>query len=75
MVIFLYNLYIIVWIYHGCLANMVFALDPRDTVIKRLWCIYVKLNCMSINIFTLKTGTDKPDKQCQPRSDAAESSI
>ena len=38
MVIFLYNLYILIWIKHGCLANMVYALDPNNGVIKRLWC-------------------------------------
>ena len=39
MVIILYKLYIFVWIKHGCLANMVFALEHRDSVIKRLWYI------------------------------------
>ena len=41
MVIFLYNLYILVimLVKHGCLAKMVFALDPSNSVIKRLWCI------------------------------------
>ena len=34
---FLYNLYFFVWIQHGCLANMFFALDPSNSVIKRLW--------------------------------------
>ena len=28
MVIFLYNLYFFFWIQYGCLANMVFTLDP-----------------------------------------------
>ena len=36
MVIFLYNLYILVWTKHGCLAEMVFALDPSNSVIKRM---------------------------------------
>ena len=40
MIIFLYDPYIFVWIQHGCLANMVFALNPNNSVIKRLWCIY-----------------------------------
>ena len=40
MVIFLYNLYIFVWIQHGCLANIVFVLDPSNSVIKRLLCRY-----------------------------------
>ena len=31
------SLYIIVWIQHSCLANMVLALDPSNNVIKRLW--------------------------------------
>ena len=39
MVIFLYNLYIFVWIQHGCLTNMVYAMDPNNSVIKRLWCM------------------------------------
>ena len=38
MVIFLYNLYMFVWIQHACLANTVFALDPSNSVVKRLWC-------------------------------------
>ena len=38
MIIFLYNLYI-VWIWHDCLANMVFALDLSNSVIRRLWFI------------------------------------
>ena len=38
MVIFLYNLYIFVWIWHSCLTYMVSALDPNCCVIKRLWC-------------------------------------
>ena len=37
MVIFLYNLYILVWLQHDCLANAVFALDPSHGIIKRLW--------------------------------------
>ena len=36
MVIFLYNPYIFVWLHHISLANMVFALDPSNSVIKRL---------------------------------------
>ena len=35
---FLYNLYTLVWIQHGCLTNRVSALDPNNIVIKRLWC-------------------------------------
>ena len=38
MVIFQYNLYIFVWILHGCLTNTVYAMDPNNSVIKRLWC-------------------------------------
>ena len=34
-------IYIFVWIQHGCLANMVFALGPSNSVIKRLWCMYL----------------------------------
>ena len=30
MVIFLYNLYIFIWIQHGCLVKMAFALDPSN---------------------------------------------
>ena len=41
MVIFQYNLYIFVWIKHGCLTNTVNALDPNNGVIKRLWCIFL----------------------------------
>ena len=41
MVIFQYNLYIFVWIEHGCLTNTVYAMDPNTSVIKRLWCISV----------------------------------
>ena len=40
MVIFLYYLYIVVWIQHGCLAYMIFALDLSNSVTKRLWCNY-----------------------------------
>ena len=40
MVIFQYNLYIFVWIKHSCLTNMVNAMDPNNSVIKRLWCIH-----------------------------------
>ena len=36
MVIFPYHLYIFVWILHGCLAEMVDALDPTKSVIRRL---------------------------------------
>ena len=39
MVIFLYKLYFFVWIQHGCLANTGLALDPSNSVIKRLWCV------------------------------------
>ena len=38
MVIFLYNLYFFVWIQHGSLTNIVYALDPNSSVLKR-WCI------------------------------------
>ena len=41
MVIFQYNLYIFVWIQHGCLTNTVYAMDPNNSVIKRLWCVYI----------------------------------
>ena len=26
---------------NGCLTNMVSALDPKKSVIKRLWCTYI----------------------------------
>ena len=39
IVIFQYNLYIFVWILHGCLTNTVYAVDPNYSVIKRLWYI------------------------------------
>ena len=38
MVIFQYNLYIFVWIQHGCLNNTVYAMDRNNSVIKKLWC-------------------------------------
>ena len=41
MVIFQYNLYIFIWIKHSCLTNTVYAMDPNNSVIKRLWCILV----------------------------------
>ena len=41
MVIFQYNLYIFVWIQHGCLTSTIFAMDPNNSVIKRLRCTYV----------------------------------
>ena len=40
MVIFLHNLSIFVWTQHSCLANTVFALDPSNSVIKRLSCTF-----------------------------------
>ena len=40
MVIFQYNLYIFVWIEHGCLTNTVYVMDPNNSVIKRSWCIH-----------------------------------
>ena len=33
------SMYIFIWIQHGCLANMIFALDPSNSVTKRWWCI------------------------------------
>ena len=30
------QLNIFVWMQHGCLSNMIFALDPSSSVIKRL---------------------------------------
>ena len=36
MVIFLYNLYIFVWIKHGCSANTVSALDPNNKCYKEV---------------------------------------
>ena len=53
---FLHNLYISVWIQHG---NTGFLLDPSNTVIKRLWCIYL---CLVI-------GQTCLIKQYRPRSD------
>ena len=52
MVIFQYNLYIFVWIYHGCLTNTVYAMDPDNRVIKRLWCI--RQNCSRLFLDMLK---------------------
>ena len=39
MVIFQYNLYIFCLDITGCLTNTVYAMDPNNSVIKRLWCI------------------------------------
>ena len=41
MVIFQYNLYIFVRIKHGCLTTTVYAMDPNNSVIKRLWCMWI----------------------------------
>ena len=43
MVIFLYNQYIFVWIQHGLVANMAFALDLSSSVIKSLWYTYFSM--------------------------------
>ena len=50
---FQYNLYIFVWIQHGCLTNRVFAVDPNNSVIKRLWCMSIvpDKRGIQINIF------------------------
>ena len=44
-VIFPYNPYIFVLIQHSCFANMDFALDPSNSVIKRLWCTITNFYC------------------------------
>ena len=49
MVIFQYNLYIFVWIQHGCLTNRVYAMDPNNSVIKRLWCTCI-VNLLSAEL-------------------------
>ena len=36
MVIFQYNLYIFVWIWHSCLTNMVYVIDPNNSVYKEV---------------------------------------
>ena len=41
MVFFLYNLYIFVCIQHSCLASTVLSLGPSNSVIKRLWCLFL----------------------------------
>ena len=41
---FYINVYIFVWIQHGCLTNM----DPSNNVIKRLWCTTVVTIMMKI---------------------------
>ena len=38
-VIFQYNVYIFVLIQHSCLTNTVYAMDTKNSVIKRLWYI------------------------------------
>ena len=54
MVIFQYNLYIFVWLEHGCLTSTVYALDPNNSVIKRLWCINRKSSvCKLIHGFAV----------------------
>ena len=40
MVTFLYNLYIFIWIQHGCFF-LLLAFDPSNSVIKRLWCTFL----------------------------------
>ena len=41
-------LYIFVWIQNGYLVNMVLALDPNNSFVKRLWCIVlIYLNRMN----------------------------
>ena len=58
MIISLYNLCIYVWIKHGCLANMVFVLNPSSNIIKRSWCISITRrrcrnnqdNCGMVNV-------------------------
>ena len=42
---FLYNFYSFVWIQHGCLPNTVIALEPSNSVIKRLCFIYFLFCC------------------------------
>ena len=41
MIIFLYNLCIFIWIQDAYIANLIFVLDPSNSVIKRLCCIYI----------------------------------
>ena len=51
MVIFQYNLYIFIWIQQGCLTNTVYAMDPNNSVIKRL-CIFFRFQfCALTNIY------------------------
>ena len=38
MIIFLNNLYLLIWIQHSSLANTVFALGPSNSVMRGLWC-------------------------------------
>ena len=58
MVIFQYNLYIFVWIQHGSITNTVYAMDPNNSVIKRLWCtLYEPENNKTYNK-TYFTSTD-----------------
>ena len=50
--IFLYNLYILFGILHGCLTNTVSALDPNNSFIKQLWCIRLG----KISFFTIRSS-------------------
>ena len=50
MVIFQYNLYIFVLIEHDCLTNMVYAMDPNNSVIKRLLCTFNEYSQSNHNI-------------------------
>ena len=47
---FLYNLHIFIWLQYGCLANMVFALELSNSVVKRLVSKFplVKITCLLI---------------------------
>ena len=43
---FFYIIYtLIVWIQQVCLACLIFALVPRNSVIRRLWCMCWELPC------------------------------
>ena len=49
MVIFLYNLYIFIWIQHDYLDSKIFALDPSNSVIKKLWCnLWLKFSPLTL---------------------------
>ena len=52
---------VFVWILHGCLTNMVYIMDPNNSVIKRLWCIWV-VPCKMVSLGMW--GQQRPRPTC-----------